>query len=580
MNTASLKQDYQERIVPILMKEFNYTTVMQCPKLQKIVLNQGLGEAVADKKIIDVAQQEMTMIAGQKAVATVSKKDIANFKVRKKMPIGVRVTLRGERMYEFLERLVRVALPRIRDFKGIANKMDGRGNYTLGITEQIIFPEINIDSIQRILGMNITFVTTAKTDEEGYEGMEYVRSLGEVTEEMILEAVERTKSSFTVPAVDKDGNPILDENGNQKQWCCIEIIGLYIHDDEVLKGIHAHVDYVPVAHNYKRGLSMQPGLTKALEEMGLFQDRLEDLAEERTRLMMEKFGIDYHDSDYVDEKGKQLPKSKLTKEQLDNRKMASELVPCRTPQMKLQDLFRENLKAVMQEHSVPVAEVAKGDKEHLEKRGWADAMRAKAVTKEAKLEKAAIDNEIVQKTTELSELDEKLEQEKSDIKLIEDKRASLSSWDKKPKSEKELFDQINKEVLDHKSLTGHKSKLVPLELWEVLKRIIKNYFRMEQENKSLRASTAMKKVKESEAIIEKKDSLIDEAQEKADAIIKDANNVVKQGKLMRENGELKSQLELYESVMERNPEFARAVEQEERKRKLFKVKGKHQEIVL
>jgi len=168
MNTASMKQDYQERIVPILMKEFNYSTVMQCPKLQKIVLNQGLGEAVADKKIIEVAQQEMTLIAGQKAVATVSKKDIANFKVRKKMPIGVRVTLRGDRMYEFLERLVGVALRRIRDFKGIANKIDGRGNYTLGITEQIIFPEINIDNITKLLGMNITFVTTANTDEEGY----------------------------------------------------------------------------------------------------------------------------------------------------------------------------------------------------------------------------------------------------------------------------------------------------------------------------------------------------------------------------------------------------------------------------
>ncbi len=168
MNTASLKQDYQERIVPILMKEFNYTTVMQCPKLQKIVLNQGLGEAVADKKIIEVALQEMTAIAGQKAVATLSKKDIAGFKVRKQMPIGVRVTLRGQQMYEFLERLVRVALPRIRDFRGIDNKMDGRGNYTLGITEQIIFPEINIDNITKLLGMNITFVTTANTDEEGF----------------------------------------------------------------------------------------------------------------------------------------------------------------------------------------------------------------------------------------------------------------------------------------------------------------------------------------------------------------------------------------------------------------------------
>ena len=168
MNTASLKQDYQERIVPALVKEFGYTTVMQCPKLEKIVLNQGLGEATADKKIIEVALQEMTIIAGQKAVATLSKKDIAQFKVRKKMPIGVRVTLRGERMYEFLERLVRVALPRIRGFKGISSKMDGRGNYTLGITEQIIFPEINIDNITKLQGMNITFVTTANTDAEGF----------------------------------------------------------------------------------------------------------------------------------------------------------------------------------------------------------------------------------------------------------------------------------------------------------------------------------------------------------------------------------------------------------------------------
>lgn len=168
MNTASLKNDYKERIVPALVKEFGYSSVMQTPKLEKIVLNQGLGIAVADKKIIEVAINEMTTITGQKAVSTMSKKDISNFKLRKKMPIGVRVTLRGDKMYEFLERLVRVALPRVRDFKGIENKFDGRGNYTLGITEQIIFPEINIDNINRLLGMNITFVTTAQTDEEGY----------------------------------------------------------------------------------------------------------------------------------------------------------------------------------------------------------------------------------------------------------------------------------------------------------------------------------------------------------------------------------------------------------------------------
>lgn len=167
-NTASLKQEYAERIAPALMKQFNYSSKMQIPALKKIVINEGLGMATDDKKIIEVAINELTAITGQKAVATYSKKDVANFKLRKKMPIGVRVTLRRERMYEFLEELIRVALPRIRDFKGIENKFDGRGNYTLGIQEQIIFPEINIDTIDRILGMNITFVTSAKTDEEGY----------------------------------------------------------------------------------------------------------------------------------------------------------------------------------------------------------------------------------------------------------------------------------------------------------------------------------------------------------------------------------------------------------------------------
>ena len=167
MNTAQLKTVYKEQIAPELMKQFNYTSTMQIPVLKKIVINQGLGDATQDKKLIDVAVNEITAIAGQKAVATYSKKDIANFKLRKKMPIGVMVTLRRERMYEFLEKLIRIALPRIRDFKGIETKLDGRGNYTLGIQE-IIFPEINIDSIDRIQGMNITFVTSANTDEEGY----------------------------------------------------------------------------------------------------------------------------------------------------------------------------------------------------------------------------------------------------------------------------------------------------------------------------------------------------------------------------------------------------------------------------
>ena len=169
MNTTGLKNDYKERIAPALMKKFNYSSPMQIPELKKIVVNQGLGAATQDKKIVDVAITELTAITGQKAVATISRKDVANFKLRKKMPIGARVTLRRDKMYEFLEKLVRIALPRIRDFKGIGGKFDGRGNYTLGIQEQIIFPEINIDSVERIQGMNITFVTSAPTDEEGYE---------------------------------------------------------------------------------------------------------------------------------------------------------------------------------------------------------------------------------------------------------------------------------------------------------------------------------------------------------------------------------------------------------------------------
>jgi large subunit ribosomal protein L5 len=166
--TPSLKVKYQEEIIPTLKQEFDYKSVMQVPRLEKIVVNRGVGKAVADKKLIEVAQEELTSITGQKAVQTLSKKDISNFKLRQKMPIGVKVTLRREKMYEFLERLIAVALPRIRDFNGVAAKFDGRGNYTLGISEQIIFPEIEIDKIHSMIGMEISFVTTAKTDEEGF----------------------------------------------------------------------------------------------------------------------------------------------------------------------------------------------------------------------------------------------------------------------------------------------------------------------------------------------------------------------------------------------------------------------------
>jgi len=164
---ARLKTEYNERIVSALKEEFGYKNVMQVPKLEKIVVSRGVGAAVADKKLIDHAVDELTMITGQKAIATISKKDVATFKLRKGMPIGAKVTLRGEKMYEFLDRLVTSALPRVRDFQGIrATGFDGRGNYSLGVTEQIIFPEVNIDKINRINGMDITFVTSAPTDKE------------------------------------------------------------------------------------------------------------------------------------------------------------------------------------------------------------------------------------------------------------------------------------------------------------------------------------------------------------------------------------------------------------------------------
>ena len=162
----SLQKKYKEEIVAKLMKDFGFKSVMQVPVLEKITINQGMGQAVADKKLIEVAQQELSLITGQKAMLTYSKKDISNFKLRKGMPIGVKVTLRGARMYEFLERLIAVSLPRIRDFKGINQKLDGRGNYTLGIKEQIIFPEIDIDKITKVLGMEITFTTSTEKDEE------------------------------------------------------------------------------------------------------------------------------------------------------------------------------------------------------------------------------------------------------------------------------------------------------------------------------------------------------------------------------------------------------------------------------
>ncbi len=170
MSSPRLKDKYREEIIPALKDKFQYTTVMQVPKITKVVVNKGIGAAVADKKLVDIGVEELTTITGQKAVPTVAKNSISNFKLREGMPIGARVTLRGDRMYEFIDRLLNIALPRVRDFRGVKDKgFDGRGNYTLGVKEQIIFPEISIDKINKISGMDITFVTTANSDEESYE---------------------------------------------------------------------------------------------------------------------------------------------------------------------------------------------------------------------------------------------------------------------------------------------------------------------------------------------------------------------------------------------------------------------------
>lgn len=170
MSSPRLKSKYLQDIVPALKDKFQYKSVMQVPKVTKIVINKGIGAAVSDKKLVDIGVEELTLISGQKAVPTISKKAVSNFKLREKMPIGARVTLRGDKMYEFLDRLMTVALPRVRDFKGISDKgFDGRGNYTLGVKEQIIFPEISIEKVNKINGMDITFVTTANTDEESFE---------------------------------------------------------------------------------------------------------------------------------------------------------------------------------------------------------------------------------------------------------------------------------------------------------------------------------------------------------------------------------------------------------------------------
>ncbi len=392
----------------------------------------------------------------------------------------------------------------------------------------------------------------------------------ELAEELLMEAIERTKKRFTVPAVDKNGKPICDENGVQKTWCCIEIVGLYIHDDEIQKGIHAHVDYVPVAHNYRRGLSMQPGLNNALMEMGLTADRIEDLAPERTRLMMEKYGIEYHDSDYMDEKGKQIPKAKLTKEQLLHRKMASELVPCKTPQMKFQELFRENLREVMQERDVPIADSLRENRAHQDKHEWKETKAILEANQNARQER---DRLLDEKENVAAAYEEQVEKGKADLAVLEEKKSALISWDKKPKTEKELMDRIDKEAtVQKKGLLSQEGIFIPAELWKHIKGFLKSHFRLEEENRRLKKSISFAKVKTAEKVMLNKEKIIADAREEAEAIRRAENNPLKRGKLMQENQELKKLVEFYERAIGRNPELSEALEQEKRRTKMLSKK--------
>ncbi len=392
----------------------------------------------------------------------------------------------------------------------------------------------------------------------------------ELAEELLMEAIERTKKRFTVPAVDKNGKPICDENGVQKTWCCIEIVGLYIHDDEIQKGIHAHVDYVPVAHNYRRGLSMQPGLNNALTEMGLTADRIEDLAADRTRLMMEKYGIEYHDSDYMDEKGKQISKAKLTKEQLLHRKMASELVPCKTPQMKFQELFRDNLREVMQEREVPTADSLRENRAHQDKHEWKETKAILEANQNARQER---DRLLDEKENAAAAYEEQVEKGKADLAVLEEKKAALTSWDKKPKTEKELMDRIDKEAtVQKKGLLSQEGIFIPAELWKHIKSFLKSHFRLEEENRKLKKSTSFAKVKTAEKIMASKEQIVADARKEAEAIRRDAINPLKRGKLMQENQELKKLVEFYERAIGRNPELSEAVEREKMRNEIRRKK--------
>lgn len=369
----------------------------------------------------------------------------------------------------------------------------------------------------------------------------------EEAEEMLLEAVRRAEERFTVPAVGRDGAPILDDEGRQKSWKCIEVIGKYIHDDEKNKGIHLHLDYVPVAHNYRRGLSSQPGLTKALSEMGIVSDKIEDLAEERTRLMQEVYGIEYHDSDYIGANGKQKPKSELTKEQKLHREMASKLVPCRTAQTKFQHMLREILQEVVREHGIEVAEPTGERRNHMEHEEFTMTMAARQ---------------------ERINAERAREEVRKEVSRLEEKKEALISWGKETGSTGKLSKRMKKEVRDP-VLGISKTKIIPADLYQELQQYISMIERLEKENKSLR-----KRVERAEQVLSQKSAIIAEARKQAEQIVAEANATVEEraslsGRLTEKKDivDMRILVAHYEEL-EKDPAFVKAKEAAEQKLKV------------
>lgn len=331
---------------------------------------------------------------------------------------------------------------------------------------------------------------------------------------------------------------------------------------------------------------MKPGLEKALTEIGLVSDRLADVTEERTRIMKEKYGIDYHDSDYVDVNGKQISKTLLTDEQKTNRKIASTEVPSKTAQMKFQDLFRDKIREVMIERGIPIENLEKSNREHENKRQFSETMEIKAANKLAKEEQQLLQENIEFLKAEKDELSEQIESQnktiednesaikatEADIKLLDEKKTSMSAWNKKSGSEKEFFKLIDENVKEQSRLMGEPVVVIPKSFWKELREFVKSFFKLRKENQSLKESVSYKKVKEADLIISKRDDIIKSAKTETDSIVvaaeTDARSIRTQMPLAKENQELRQQLSVYKSMENENLEFKTEVERRKMKKRV------------